>query len=90
MILNPDTLREVEEEAVDRCMSFIEAITDELIINGETYGDVSINSDEDFTTFYVGLDQRGILPYLSVVNHELATQWRSRYERTAGRLMGIR
>ena len=89
-VLDPAFLKEIEEEAVERCMGFVEAITDSLIVDGETYGDVSLDSDEDFTMFYLDLNQRGILPYLAVVNPKLAEQYRTRFQRTSGRLMGIR
>ena len=88
--LDPTFLKEVEEESVERCMGFVDAILDSLIVDGETYGDVSLNSDEDFTMFYLDLQQRGILPYLAVVNPQLAEQYRKRFQRTSGRLIGIR
>ena len=89
-VLSPAFLKEVEEGATERCMSIVSAITSELIVNGETYGDENIDSDEDFVMVYLDLETRGVLPYLAIVNEKLARQWRERFERASARVMGLR
>ena len=88
--LSPQFLKEVEDRTTERAMTIIEALMDRLIVDGTTYGDIEFKTDADFAMFYLDLQQRGILPYLHVVNEKLSNQWRDRFERTAGRLMGVR
>lgn len=88
--LDPAFLKLVEKAATERCMSIVVGIAEKLVVDGTTYGDVELSSDEDFTMFYLDLQQRGILPYLATVNPSLAASYRSRFLRTSGRLMGVR
>lgn len=88
-ILNPRMLREVEHIATERCMEIVEYLVDQLIENGETYGDIPINKPEEFVPFYIDLQQRGVTRTLAVVNPKLAAQWERKFRRDAAEVMGL-
>jgi hypothetical protein len=97
--LSPAFLSEVEEEAVEELEELVYDVLDSLIVEGSTYGDVELKSDEDFVMFYMDLlnhqldpmlPPMNIVPYVEVVNPAMAEQWRQRFERTSGRLLGVR
>jgi hypothetical protein len=89
-VLSPVFLEEVEAGSTEHVMWIVNAITPELVVDGKAYGDVDIDSDEDFVMVYLDLETRGILPYLAIVNEKLARQWRERFERASARVMGLR
>lgn len=88
-ILSPKTLREVEERATERCMTIVNHLIDNLIDDGQTYGDVSANKPEEFVPFYLDLHRRGVTHTLAAVNPKLAAQWRRKFDRDAAKLMGL-
>lgn len=97
--LSPEFLKEVEQESVEELEELVYDVLDSLIVDGTTYGDVDLKSDEDFVMFYMDLLNHelgapfppvDLLPYVQVVNPTLAEQWQQRFQRTSGRLMGVR
>ena len=87
--LDPSFLKRVQERATDRCLFIVENLTDRMIVNGTTYGDIPLDSPEEFVTFYLDLDKRGILPHLEVVSPTLAEQYRRRFARDSAKVMGL-
>jgi len=89
-ILSPKILREVERNATERCMAIVNHLIDNLIVDGQTYGDLSANKPAEFVPFYLDLHQRGVCDALAVVNPKLAAQWRRKFDRDFATLRGLR
>ena len=96
--LDPRFLEDLTTESVDEIDELVGSVLDSLIVNGVTYGDVNLQSDEDFTMWYLSLvnhkDDMGMTydlrPYIATVNPRFSAEWQRRFDRTAGRLMGVR
>jgi len=87
--LDPEFLKSVEQRAADRCMAIVETLMKRLIVDGETYGDIPLDSPDEFVAFYVDLEQRGVLRHLAVVSPKMAEQYERRFRRDAATVMGL-
>lgn len=88
--LSPDFLKDVVEMATEKCLSLADYIVGELVVDGLTFGDESVDSPDQFVLFYEDLRQRHVLDHLEVIAPQLAARMRRKYASSVTTALGLR
>lgn len=89
-ILDPRRLKEIEDQAVERCMGIIQAVLDSMIVDGLTYGDVPLDTPDKRVEAQIAFEQQGIMEMLPVVNPKLARTLNAEFQNADERMIGLR
>lgn len=88
--MNRYFMEQLAERATERMVQRILDVEDAWKdANGLVYGDIPLNSPEDFVMYYIDLRERGVLDNLRVVSPEVAADLDKQFERDAAKVMGV-
>jgi hypothetical protein len=87
--LSPEFLQKVLDKAIEQTVRLsLGAVQQAMGADGETFGNLPVTGG-DYVAFYVDLQQRNVLPYVRMLNPDLADRMSAEYDREFAKMIQV-